>query len=250
MHEISDAGEKRAQDVESQPMAPEPETMQDRPGLTRKELMTSSRNNRMPREAARLTDARSLRSQELLRLALLRLIDSQALEKISLRDIASAAGVSYPTVFKHYDSKDDLFQDIARQQIRDLLAAFRKGRMSPKWRPGEGMCAFINEHRALWRTLLTAGASQAMRSEFIQRGREFARGRPSLGHGFPFELVSGVVAGGIFEIIAWWLTQDADYPVETVSNMLETMVIEPALNLPPGFFTSRSRRSPEPVPAG
>jgi AcrR family transcriptional regulator len=194
---------------------------------------------RAPRRTARLGDARSLRSQDLLRQALLRLIENHLFDKITLRDITSEAGVSYPTFFNHYDSKEDLFQDIARKEIIGLLTAFRNERMSPEWRPGEGICVYIIERRSLWRTLLTAGASEAMRSEFIRRGRDLASDRATLGHGIPFDVVSAVVISGIFEIIAWWLAQDDDYPAESVSTILETLVIEPALNLPPGYFTHR-----------
>ncbi len=208
----------------------------------------SAQSTRAPRKTARLSDARSLRSQELLRNALLRLIEDRLFDKITLREITIEAGVSYPTFFNHYDSKEDLFQDIARNEIIDLLAAFREGRLSPDWRPGENICAYIIERRSLWRTLLTAGASDAMRSEFIRRGRDIPSSRPSLGHGFPIDIVSGVIASGIFEIIAWWLAQDADYPAETIANMLETLIIEPALHLPPGYFTSRkgSRKDENP----
>lgn len=196
-----------------------------------------------PQQTGRLSDARSLRSQRLLRAALLRLIEHRALEKITLREITVEAGVSYPTLFNHYASKEDLFLDIARQEITDLLAAFRDGRASPDWRPGANICAYISERRGLWQTLLTTGASEAMRTEFIRRGSDFTIARTSLGHGFPFDVVSGVVASGTFEIIAWWLSQDPGYPVHTVADMLETLVIEPALSLPPGYFTSRQKRS-------
>jgi AcrR family transcriptional regulator len=195
---------------------------------------------RAPRKTARLRDARSLRSQELLRGALFRLIETRQFDKITLREITAEAGVSYPTFFNHYQSKEQLFQDISRKEVGDLLAAFRTDVDSPHWRPGVGICAHVLEHRGLWRTLLTTGASEAMRSEFIRRGREMVGDRRPFGHGFPFDMISGVIASGIFEIVSWWLSQD-DYPAETVADMLETLVIEPALNVPPGHFTRRNK---------
>ena len=194
-------------------------------------------------KSGRMSDVRSLRSQQLLRDALLRLIEHRPLDKITLREITVEAGVSYPTLFNHYSSKEDLFLDIARQEITDLLAAFRDDRASPDWRPGANICAYITERRGLWQTLLTTGASEAMRTEFIRRGSDFTIDRMNLGHGFPFDVVSGVVASGIFEIIAWWLSQEPGYPVPNVADMLETLVIEPALSLPPEYFTSRQKRS-------
>lgn len=172
----------------------------------------------------------------------MRLIEHGPFDKITLREIAAEAGVSYPTIFNNYDSKEDLFLDIARHEISGLLQAFREGHTSPEWRPGKGVCEFVARHRELWRTLITAGASEVMRSEFIRRGRELADDELELGHGFPVEVVCGVVASGMFEIIAWWLAQGANYPQWKVADMLEAMVIEPALYLQPGYFTSRGPR--------
>jgi AcrR family transcriptional regulator len=192
---------------------------------------------RSARGSTRLNDARSLRSQAALRGALLRLVESRPFEKITLREIASEAGLSYPTLFNHYESKEDLFQDIARDEIVGLLdSGFRSGILSTNWRPGMGICSYVIERRSLWRVLLTTGASEVMRSEFVRYGRELPRTRTSLDHEFPLDLVSGVVASGLFEIIAWWLAQGADYPAETIANMLEALVIEPALGVPRGHF--------------
>lgn len=195
---------------------------------------------RSARTPVRSSDPRSVRSRDALRAALLRLVETRLFEKITVREITAEAGVSYPTFFNNYGSKEELFQDIARTEIIDLLAAFRHGRRAPDWRPGRGICAHIVARRSLWRTLLTTGASEAMRSEFIQRGRAIAGDRPTLKHGAPMDVVSGVIASGIFEIIAWWLAQEADFSAEAVAGMLESIVIEPALGLPPGYFTSRN----------
>jgi AcrR family transcriptional regulator len=171
----------------------------------------------------------------------LRLIERNLFDKITLRQITAEAGVSYPTFFNHYDDKDDLFQDIARKEILEFLTkGFRSGITSPAWRPGEGICAYVAARRALWRTLLTTGASEAMRSEFIGRARDLPQNDTGWSYRFPIDLVSGVIASGTFEIIAWWLGKDENYPMGAVADMLETLVIEPALNLPPGYLTNRT----------
>ena len=184
-------------------------------------------------------DPRSERSRLALRKAMLTLIETRVFAEISVREITSKAGVSYPTFFNQYKSKDDLFLDVARQEITGLLAAFRENRLSPDWRPAEGVCAYIIKRRALWRILLTSGTTETMRSEFIRHARDLASDQPPLGHGFPIDAISGLVASGMFELIAWWLGQDPDYPVSQIADMLETLVFEPALHLRPGYFTSR-----------
>ena len=207
-------------------------------------MSSSGRAARKPRNVVRLSDARSLRSQEALRAALLRLIEAKPFVEISLRDIAAEAGVSYPTVFKHFASKEALFEDLAREEISDFFQqTLTDDARAPDWRPGEQMRLYVSERRGLWRTLLTAGAVEAMRSEFLRIGREKASARPVLPHGFPVDMVSGVVVSGLFEIIAWWLAQGEDGESADVATMLETLVLEPVLGVPPGFFTSRKLRS-------
>lgn len=193
-----------------------------------------------PRRATSRTDARSLRSKARLREALLHLIEDRPYDGISLREIAAEAGVSYPTLFNHYDGKNALFHDLARAEIGALLAAFRARRTSSDWRPGADICALILERRSLWRTLLTTGAADAMRAEFIRLGRSFISATTKLGHNFPFDVVSGLIASGMFEIIAWWLGQPAEHDTAEIADMLERLVLEPALGLPSGYFAARS----------
>lgn len=205
-----------------------------------KQAMPEGVKARAERQPIRLSDPRSKRSQELLRQALLRLIETRPFEKVTLRDITAEAGVSYPTFFNHYASKEDLFRDVSRPQITALLAAFRTNVAEPDWRPGVEICAHVLKHRLVWSVLLTAGAVEAMRGEFIRRGRDLVGSRARLEHGFPYDLISGVLASGIFEILSWWLNQEDEVAIGTVADMLDTLVVEPALGLPRGYFTSRS----------
>lgn len=191
--------------------------------------------------SGRMGDARSLRSQAALRQALVGLIEEKALYSITMRDIALAAGVSYPTLFKHYASREALFEEIARKEITGFQEhVFLLGPAAPPWRPGEQICCYVLERRRLWRTLFTTGAAEAMRSEFLRHARELADSRTDLSLGAPTEVVSGVIASGIFEILSWWLARDATHPADEVARMLESLVLEPALNQPPGFFAAGS----------
>lgn len=149
-------------------------------------------------------------------------------DQITLRDIVNRAAVSYPTFYRHYAAKEDLLADVARDEIVEFMSlpfsgSEAKGRRSP----GVRICDFIGGRRALWRTLLTAGAAPVMRDEFIRYGQELAERGPRLNPRFPSEVMSAVVASGLFEIIAWWLRQPDDYPASEIAQMLEQLVIIP-----------------------
>ncbi len=181
----------------------------------------------------RLTDARSTRSQQALQQSLLQLMENMPFDQITLRDIVSGAKTTYPTFYRHFATKEDLLAHIAREQTVALMSLPqpRKDRANEP-SPGERICIFISERRALWRTLLAAGAGPIMREEFIRHGQELAARGPRLNPRFPAEVMAGVTASGLFEIIAWWLRQEDDYPASEIALMLELLVINPVTRPP------------------
>lgn len=175
-------------------------------------------------------DARAARSRNALRGALLDLIEQKSFDQISIRDITTAAGVSYPVFFRQFATREDLLADVASEEIKTLLTPFLD------WQESSALtiCRSVQAHRTLWTTLLTAGAASIMRSEFIRVAKETA---PSLDKRvnpwLPVGLTAGVIVSGMFEVLAWWLTQPKDYPVEYIARILEVLVFEPAMRPQP-----------------
>lgn len=172
-------------------------------------------------------DARAQRSLDALRSAFLELIERKPLEQISIREITEAAGLSYPTFFRRFASKEALLEDIATEEVRRLLGL---GHMAIDKRSGEesgaALCAYVQEHRKLWATLLTGGAASAMRKEFMRVAKEIATTRPRANPWLPVELAVAFVTSGIFEILAWWMRQPEDYPVENVARLFDALIVD------------------------
>lgn len=179
-----------------------------------------------------LKDARSVRSQQSLRQALLDLLAVTPFEQITLGDIATRAGVSYPTFYRHFATKEELLADMARQEAEAFMAM--PSDPASNTGPGARICLYIADRRALWRTLLAPGAAAIFREEFILQGQRNAARGPRLNPRFPASIASRVFAGGLFEIIAWWFAQPDDYPQSEIAEMLETLVINPVINRLPG----------------
>lgn len=178
---------------------------------------------------AKLSDVRSSRSQQALRQSLLQLMERLPFDQITLRDLVLGANVSYPTFYRHYTAKEDLLADVVKDEIvRFLSPSPVRAEAEADLSPGQRVCTYLSGRRSLWRTLLGAGAAPIMRDEFIRYGYELAKRGPRLNPRFPAELMSAVVASGLFEIIAWWLRQSDDYPTGEVVQMLELLVINPA----------------------
>jgi AcrR family transcriptional regulator len=170
-----------------------------------------------------------VRSIEAMRSAFLDLIERQPIDQIAIRDITQAAGLSYPTFFRRYANKEELLETIAADEVRALLRLGEKDLQGlHDGLPGAAMCAYVQQRRRLWATLLNGGAASAMRNEFMRIANEIASARPRANPWLPLELAVTFVTAGIFELFAWWLRQPEDYPVENVVKLFNALIIDSA----------------------
>ncbi len=180
---------------------------------------------------SRPNDARALRSREALRAGLLALLQEQPFHQISIRDITKQAGVSYPVFFRRYASKEELFADLAAEEVRNLLTHTYPMLEQAQVHASDGinaMCAYVQERRTLWKALLTTGAAAAMRVEFTRISAEIGQSGPRSNPWLPVSLASSFVAAGILEILTWWLNQPADYPIRNIEIFLNQLIVRPA----------------------
>lgn len=189
---------------------------------------------------ASVTDARMLRTREALRTALLALLERKQFDQITVRDIAAEAGIGYATFFRHHASKSDLLDEIAQEQIGRLMALAlplldaRDTRVSCL-----ALCRYVGKHRVLWSTLLTGGAAGTLREEFVNLAKQGAPGvRTSEWLPVGLGAIFGVSA--TVEILAWWLRQPDAYTEEQIAEILDRLVVTPAL----GPASSRGRAAP------
>lgn len=171
------------------------------------------------------------RSREALRSALLELITEKPFEQLSVREIAIRANVSFPTFYRQFASKEELLDDIAAEEIHALLAiTLPLMEREQSDLSTEAVCNFISEHQVLWRILLTTGASATLRDEFISRSRAIGLSHKRMNPELPIDLMAPLIAGGIFEVIAWWLDQANGPPRHVIAEMLNKLVLWPSKN--------------------
>jgi AcrR family transcriptional regulator len=177
--------------------------------------------------SSRPDDARARRSRESLRRALLELVERKPFDQITVRDITREAHVSYPTFFRNYVSKAALLGDIGAEETSRLLA--RMIALVDRHDPaasGDAICEFVGAKRRLWKVLLGSEASFVMRERFIAEATQFARERPRITPELPLDLASSFVVSTIFDVLAWWLQQPEDFPVEKTSGYLQLLVLQ------------------------
>lgn len=176
-------------------------------------------------------DARVLQTRKALHEALLSLLENNPLDKISVREIVSAADVGYTTYFRHYPDKESLLEDVIAEEVDQLVS------LSVKVLDAEdtlascrALCGYVADNRASWKTLLNGGASGALREEFVLRSREVAEKRAGNDDWLPVDIGVVLVTSGIFELLAWWLSEKEPLPLDRVAAICQQIVVSPVLD--------------------
>lgn len=172
-------------------------------------------------------DVRAERSGAALREALLRLLAAHPFDQITARDICREAGVHYATFFRHHESRQTLLEEIAADQIAALVELTLPVAAAADHAAGfVALCAYVDEHRDLWKVLLNGGAGSAMRAEWLRRARAVAHKMPSAETWLPRDLGIVCTTGMIADTISWWLDQPDDaHGVDEVSRILSRLSI-------------------------
>lgn len=174
-------------------------------------------------------ETRKEKSRAALRAAMLAMLGEKPFEQIQILELTSRAGIGYATFFRHYSSTDDLLDEVAGDQIRELLGmtipAFRRSESAATLRT---LCRYVSDHRALWHTLLTGGAAHSVRAEFVRQAREWSRKSDSaLPPSVPVDLGTVCAAGATLDALGWWLDQGQAYSAEDMSGFIDRLIISP-----------------------
>lgn len=158
---------------------------------------------------------------------MLDLLLQKSFDQITVRDICATAGVHYATFFRHYQTKEELLDEIAKEQIRQLNTLALAIRESDDYEGGfRALCLYVSEHRALWSILLNGGAGSAMREEWLRQSQRVAAREEPVNSWLPLELGTICAATLIAETLAWWVAQpESDYGVEEVAAILHRLLV-------------------------
>lgn len=175
-------------------------------------------------------DIRIERSRAALRDSLLALLESQPFEQITIREISLRSGTGYATFFRHYPDKQALLNDLAADEIRDLLGKTVPLVFADDTRAAcLELCRYVDERRRLWSALLTGGAAGAMREEFVRQARLTVPDGVESTSWLPTDLSIIFGVSGVIEILAWWLREHDEVPLERVAEILDRLVVAPAV---------------------
>ncbi len=178
---------------------------------------------------SRRPDPRNERSRSAIKAALVDLLASQPFDQVLVRDIVSRAGIGNATFFRHFRDKAQVLEAVAQDFFEEASAA-----MIPTLDAQHSglrarqLCRFVDEHRVVYTALLTGGAGDQIRSDFIEKTAEQSMGLLS---GQPLNLPGRLAViyplSAIIAILAWWLGEVPQTPPDEVAELIARLVFKP-----------------------
>jgi AcrR family transcriptional regulator len=187
---------------------------------------------------ARAVDRRIQRTQELLRTALMSLIQEKGFESLSVQDIIDRANVGRATFYAHFESKDDLLAS----GIEELHASLRERqrRALSSATADERLFAFshelfvhANEHRAVFRPMVGKRSGAVVQQLLHKMLVDLVRDEVKLllpasqATEMPAEAMAQFIGGGLFGRLIWWAQGKMRMPVSEVDALFRRLGIPP-----------------------
>lgn len=179
-------------------------------------------------------DPRAVRTRDALRQAMLKLLDLKPLDQITIAEICELGDVGYTTFFRYHSSKESLVNDIAADEMGKLVTLGQAVADTSDTRSASiALCAYVDEHRKLWSTLLNGGAANAMRDEFLRLSMEISVNTDTENHWPPTDIAVLLIAASTLELLGWWLRDRNPMSIEQVAEIHEHVIITPAVRQAP-----------------
>jgi AcrR family transcriptional regulator len=184
------------------------------------------------------TDRRVRRTRELLRRALLSLIQEKGYDRITVQDILDRADIGRSTFYAHYRDKDDLLR-AGFEDIRAALAAERDaaetgaGRKVEFLQPMLVVFEHVGRHRDFWESLSRKGGAdlvaRILRESVSDLVREHFRSQfpDAKGHQTQLEAAIQFVTGACMGLVNWWLENGAvPYSAEEIHSIFRGLATQ------------------------
>ena len=194
-------------------------------------------------------DPRVVRTRQMLRDALVSLIEERGFDAITVQDITERAGLNRATFYLHYQDKQDLLVQSLRDAIDELVTNIgastdEQGQLifdeSP--RPIKATFEHVAQHAQFYRVMMSAEGVPS----FIAGVRDYMAditlkwlAALQLDPGLslvPLEIVANSLSWSLLGVLIWWLEHDMPHQPEYMAEqfrLLITLDLRQVLGLEP-----------------
>jgi AcrR family transcriptional regulator len=186
-----------------------------------------------------MTDRRVRRTRELLRSALISLIEEKGYERITVQDILDRADVGRSTFYTHFTDKEDLLRS-GFEEFRSSAAAEMYTTVTPAGHKVEfldpmlAVFQHVEEHRHRWKPLARKGGAdlvvrllrdsvtELVRAHFRSQLPELRGRQGQLEHEAAVQFVVGSAMG----LLNWWLDSDVSCSAEELHAIFRGLAVQ------------------------
>jgi AcrR family transcriptional regulator len=198
---------------------------------------------------AKKVDPRVVRTRQMLRDALVSLIEEKGFDAITVQDIADRAGLNRATFYLHYRDKQELLVKSLRDAIDELVADIgastdEQGQLvfDESQRTIKAAFEHVAQHARFYRVMMSAegvpsfiaGVRDYM-AEITLRWLTALQPDPHQGL-VPLEIVANSLSWSLLGVLIWWLEHDMPYAPEYMAEqfrLLITLDLRQVLGLEP-----------------
>lgn len=164
------------------------------------------------------SDRRTQRTRTTLRAAMLSLMHERSWDDIDVQQVCERANIGRSTFYNHFPNKEALLVG----SLDDLRAALKQQRG-----PGGlvlGLIEHAHQNRRLFRTLIGRRSGFAVQQRFREMlvklvDEELTQWPPEA----PRAAAVGWVAGGLFELLIWWVESRSPLQPQQLHELFETL---------------------------
>ncbi len=186
---------------------------------------------------ARKLDPRVVRTRQMLRDALVSLIEEKGFDALTVQDITDRAKLNRATFYLHYQDKQELLVKSLRDAIDELMADIgastdEQGQLifdeSP--RPIKAVFEHVAQHARFYRVMMSAEGV----SSFIAGVRDYMAEitlkwlnalQPDPGRSLvPPEIVANSLSWSLLGVLIWWLEHDMPHSPEYMAEQFRLLI--------------------------
>ncbi len=186
---------------------------------------------------AKKLDPRVVRTRQMLRDALVSLIEEKGFDALTVQDITDRAELNRATFYLHYRDRQDLLENSLRDAIDELMAdlgtsAEEQGQLvsdeSP--RPITAVFEHVAQHAHFYRVMLSAEGVPAFSAgvrnymaEVTLRWLAALQPDPRQSR-VPLEIVANSLSWSLLGVLIWWLEHDMPHPPGYMAEQFRLLI--------------------------
>ena len=185
-------------------------------------------------------DRRVRRTRKRLGQALLELIMENGYDTITIQDITDRADLNRATFYLHYSSKEELLVATLEERFDVLVSQFDQlSAERPIWEEKQSILLtfqHVADNADLYKVLLSEHGMGYLIHRIVNyiaesSGRQLQASLPeNASLTIPAGLISRHVAGSLFALISWWVTNDMPHSPEYMTNVSHQMCVNGTLS--------------------